>query len=62
MENGEIPAEDIHLPGVYVKGLLTGSNYEKRIEVSYLLPFLVLMYATPEFLHLLHESVNFPVF
>lgn len=32
VENGEIPPEDIHLPGVYVKGLLKGSNYEKRIE------------------------------
>ena len=34
VENGEIPLEDVHLPGVYVKGLLKGSHYQKRIEVS----------------------------
>jgi len=34
VENGEIPLEDVHLPGVYVKGLLKGSQYQKRIEVS----------------------------
>jgi len=34
VEKGEISPEDIHLPGVYVKGLLKGSKYEKRIEVS----------------------------
>ena len=55
VENGEIPAEDIHLPGVYVKGLLTGSNYEKRIEVSYLLPFLLPCMLPQKFLCLLHE-------
>ena len=33
VENGEIPVEDVHLPGVYVKGVLEGSQYEKRIEV-----------------------------
>lgn len=32
VECGEIPAEDIQLPGIYVKGLLKGYNYEKRIE------------------------------
>jgi len=32
VENGEIPLEDVHLPGVYVKGLLKGSQYQKRIE------------------------------
>lgn len=36
VENGEIPLEDVHLPGVYVKGLLKGSHYQKRIEVGYL--------------------------
>ena len=34
VENGEIPVEDVHLPGVYVKGVLKGSQYQKRIEVS----------------------------
>lgn len=33
VEIGDLSAEDIHLPGLYVKGLLKGSNYEKRIEV-----------------------------
>lgn len=33
VEIGNLSAEDIHLPGIYVKGLLKGSNYEKRIEV-----------------------------
>ena len=36
VENGEIPVEDVHLPGVYVKGVLKGSQYQKRIEVSQL--------------------------
>ena len=34
VENGEIPEEDVHLPGVYVKGVLKGLQYQKRIEVS----------------------------
>ena len=33
VEIGDLSAEDIHLPGIYVKGLLKGWNYEKRIEV-----------------------------
>lgn len=36
MEDDEIPPEDVHLPGVYVQGLLKGSSYEKRIEVRQL--------------------------
>ncbi|KAK3698191.1 hypothetical protein QZH41_019284, partial [Actinostola sp. cb2023] len=32
VENGEIPAEDIHVPGVYVNRVIKGENYEKRIE------------------------------
>lgn len=35
VENGEILLEDIYLLGVYVKGLLKGFNYEKRIEVRF---------------------------
>ena len=35
VENGEIPAEDIHLPGVYVQRIIKGENYEKRIEVCW---------------------------
>ena len=29
---GAIPPEDVHLPGIYVKRLVVGSGYEKRIE------------------------------
>ncbi|KAK2193966.1 hypothetical protein NP493_4g09039 [Ridgeia piscesae] len=32
VDTGEIPAEDIHLPSIYVHTLLQGKNYEKRIE------------------------------
>lgn len=32
VESGEIPEEDVHLPGVYVQGILKGSHYQKRIE------------------------------
>ena len=31
---GAIPAEDVHLPNVYVQGIIKGDAYEKRIEVS----------------------------
>ena len=34
VEDGEIPAEDIHLPAIYVQRVLRGDKYEKRIEVS----------------------------
>ena len=30
---GEIPAEDIHLPSIYVQRLVKGEAYQKRIEV-----------------------------
>ncbi len=33
VEVGEIPAEDVHLPSVYVQGIIKGDAYEKRIEV-----------------------------
>ena len=33
VDTGEIPAEDIHLPSIYVHTLLKGKSYEKRIEV-----------------------------
>jgi len=29
----EIPADQVHLPSIYVKRLLIGDKYEKRIEV-----------------------------
>lgn len=32
VEIGEIPPEDVHLPSIYVQGILKGSSYEKRIE------------------------------
>jgi acyl CoA:acetate/3-ketoacid CoA transferase len=30
---GTFKPEDVHIPGVYVKKLLKGNSYEKRIEV-----------------------------
>ena len=33
VEPGEILAEDVHLPSIYVHKLLKGKSYEKRIEV-----------------------------
>lgn len=32
VEVGEIPPDNIHLPSVYVQGILKGEKYEKRIE------------------------------
>lgn len=32
VELGELPPEDIHLPGVYVHRVIKGPSYEKRIE------------------------------
>jgi 3-oxoacid CoA-transferase subunit A len=32
VELGEIPAEDIHLPGIFVQRLFQGSNYKNDIE------------------------------
>ena len=32
MEAGEIPPDQVHLPGVYVHRLIQGAGYEKRIE------------------------------
>ena len=32
MEAGAIPADQVHLPGVYVHRVIQGSGYEKRIE------------------------------
>jgi 3-oxoacid CoA-transferase len=32
VEVGEIPPEDVHLPSIYVQGILKGASYEKRIE------------------------------
>ena len=36
VEEGAIPAEDVHLPSVYVQGVIKGPSYEKRIEVRIL--------------------------
>jgi acyl CoA:acetate/3-ketoacid CoA transferase alpha subunit len=30
---GAIPAEDIHVPHIYVQRVIKGDKYEKRIEV-----------------------------
>ena len=35
VETGELPAEDIHLPGIYVQRVIKGNQYQKRIEVRY---------------------------
>ena len=32
VEIGEIPPDQVHTPGVYVKRIFQGSGYEKRIE------------------------------
>lgn len=32
VEAGAIPPEDVHLPGIYVKRVVKGAKYEKRIE------------------------------
>ena len=34
---GTIPAEDVHLPSIYVQGIVRGDKYEKRIEVRKIL-------------------------
>lgn len=31
---GEIEADNVHLPGIYVDKIVKGEKYEKRIEVS----------------------------
>ena len=33
VEVGEIPPEHVHVPSIYVQGVLQGKSYEKRIEV-----------------------------
>ena len=33
VEVGEIPPEQVHVPSIYVQGVLRGKSYEKRIEV-----------------------------
>lgn len=32
VEVGELPADDIHTPGIFVQRIFVGKNYEKRIE------------------------------
>jgi len=32
VEIGELPADDIHTPGIFVQRIFVGKNYEKRIE------------------------------
>ena len=34
VECGEIEPENVHIPGIYVKRVMQGKDYEKRIEVS----------------------------
>lgn len=34
VEIGDIPPEDVHVPHIYVKRVIKGPKYEKRIEVS----------------------------
>ena len=33
VEIGEIPGEDVHLPGIFVQRIYQGSNYENAIEI-----------------------------
>ena len=35
VEVGEIPADQVHVPSIYVQGVLLGKDYEKRIEVRH---------------------------
>ena len=32
VENGELPPDQIHTPGIYVHGIVLNKNPEKRIE------------------------------
>jgi 3-oxoacid CoA-transferase subunit A len=32
VEVGQIDPDDVHTPGIYVKRIFKGTNYEKRIE------------------------------
>lgn len=34
VEVGEIPAEDVHVPHIYVQRVVKGPSYQKRIEVG----------------------------
>lgn len=34
VEVGEIPAEDVHVPHIYVQRVIKGPSYQKRIEVG----------------------------
>ena len=34
VEIGEIPPEQVQIPSIYVKKVVLGKNYEKRIEVQ----------------------------
>ncbi len=36
VEVGEIPPDQVHIPSIYVKRVVLGKQYEKRIEVSYI--------------------------
>lgn len=33
VETGEIPPDQVHVPGIYVDRIIEGEKYEKRIEV-----------------------------
>lgn len=39
---GDIPPDQVHLPGIYVDRILLGKNYEKRIEVRFLYSFSII--------------------
>ena len=32
VEPGDIPAEDVHLPGIFVQRIFQGKNYKNEIE------------------------------
>jgi acyl CoA:acetate/3-ketoacid CoA transferase alpha subunit len=35
VEVGQISPDQVHLPGIYVKRIVLGTTYEKRIEKRY---------------------------
>jgi len=41
VEIGEIPAEHVHVPSIYVKRVVLGKNYQKRIEVCLKVKFMI---------------------
>lgn len=66
VEIGDIPPEDVHVPHIYVKRVIKGPKYEKRIEVSILifLPYIylvcILMIDAYMYIHYWSSELAFP--